>query len=88
MGYKIAWVTEGGWNGKVPRNHPNMRNDMAWMHTLDVIHNPIVHLPSMKDDEYDEMITDCTQCEGSGLGSSAEGNENCTNCNGTGQIEE
>tara|TARA_Y100001963_G_C6581414_1_gene353600 strand:- start:471 stop:599 length:129 start_codon:yes stop_codon:yes gene_type:complete len=42
----------------------------------------------MIDDEYDEMITDCTQCEGSGLDSSAEGNENCTNCNGTGQIEE
>ena len=41
MGYKIAWFTEGGWQGKVPRNHPNMRNDMAWMHTLDVTHYPI-----------------------------------------------
>jgi len=51
--YKIAWFTEGGWSGKVPRNHPNMRNDMAWMHTLDVIHHPIVHLPSMSDNEYD-----------------------------------
>jgi len=39
--YKIAWFTEGGWQGKVPRNHPNMRNDMAWMHTLDVTHYPI-----------------------------------------------
>jgi len=53
MEYKIAWFTEGGWEGKVPRNHPNMRNDMAWMHTLDVVHHPIVHLPSMKDNEYD-----------------------------------
>jgi len=51
--YKIAWFTEGGWTGQVPRNHPNMRNDMAWMHTLDVVHHPIVHLPSMKDNEYD-----------------------------------
>ena len=41
MEYKIAWFTEGGWQGKVPRNHPNMRNDMAWMHTLDVTHHPI-----------------------------------------------
>ena len=41
MEYKIAWFTEGGWQGKVPRNHPNMRNDMAWMHTLDVTHYPI-----------------------------------------------
>ena len=41
MEYKIAWFTEGGWQGKVPRDHPNMRNDMAWMHTLDVTHYPI-----------------------------------------------
>tara|TARA_R110002074_G_scaffold189543_2_gene355398 strand:+ start:16896 stop:17864 length:969 start_codon:yes stop_codon:yes gene_type:complete len=51
--YKIAWFTEGGWEGKVPRNHPNMRNDMAWMNALDVVHHPIVHLPSIKDGEYD-----------------------------------
>ena len=53
MEYKIAWFTEGGWEGKVPRNHPNMRNDMAWMHTLDVAHHPIVHLPSIEDNKYD-----------------------------------
>ena len=41
MEYKIAWFTEGGWQGKVQRNHPNMRNDMAWMHTLDVTNHPI-----------------------------------------------
>ena len=41
MEHKIAWFTEGGWQGKVPRDHPNMRNDMAWMHTLDVTHYPI-----------------------------------------------
>ena len=53
MEYKIAWFTEGGWEGKVPRNHPNMRNDMAWMNVLDVVHHPIVHLPNIKNDEYD-----------------------------------
>ena len=53
MEYKIAWFTEGGWFGKVPRNHPNMRNDMAWMHTLDVTHHSIEHLPSMSNGEYD-----------------------------------
>ena len=41
MEYKIAWFTEGGWEGKIPRNHPNMRNDMAWMHIFDVDHYPI-----------------------------------------------
>ena len=53
MDYKIAWFTEGGWNGEVPRDHPNMRNDVAWMHVLGAIHHPIVYLPSMQDNEYD-----------------------------------
>lgn len=53
MDYKIAWFTEGGWQGKVPKNHPNMRNDMAWMHTLDVTHYPISQIPNLKDGEFD-----------------------------------
>ena len=50
--YKIAWFTEGGWNGKVSRDHPNMRNDMAWMHTLDVDHYPIWSIHEINK-EYD-----------------------------------
>ena len=38
---KIAFFTEGGWQGKVPRNHPNMRTEMAWMCALDATHYPI-----------------------------------------------
>ena len=53
MEHKIAWFTEGGWDGKVSRNHPNMRNDMAWMHTLDVTHYHIGHLSNMEDNMYD-----------------------------------
>jgi len=41
MGQKIAWFTEGGWSGKIPRNHRGMRNDSAWMCVLDAIHYPI-----------------------------------------------
>ncbi len=52
MGYRIAWFTEGHWGGKVPSNHPNMRNDMAWMHHLDVDHYPILNMESI-DDTYD-----------------------------------
>ncbi len=55
MGYKIAWFTEGGWEGKVPRNHPNMRNDMAWMHTLNVTHYPIQTIHQI-DEKYDVGI--------------------------------
>ena len=52
MEYKIAWFTEGGWTGKVPRDHPNMRNDMAWMHALDVTHYPIQTIHQI-DKQYD-----------------------------------
>ena len=27
--YKIAWFTEGGWQGKVSLDNPNMRNDVS-----------------------------------------------------------
>ena len=35
---KTAFLTEMGWHGKVPSNHPNMRTEMAWMHTLQSDH--------------------------------------------------
>ena len=38
---KIAWFTEGGWTGKIPRNFKGMRNDSAWMCALDATHYPI-----------------------------------------------
>ena len=38
---KIAFFTEGGYVGKVPRNHPNMRTDLAWICALDATHYPI-----------------------------------------------
>ena len=28
---KVAFFTEGGYQGKVPRNNVNMRTDMAWV---------------------------------------------------------
>ena len=38
---KIAWFTEGGWHGKIPRTFEAMRNDSAWMCVLDATHYPI-----------------------------------------------
>ena len=35
---KIAFFTEGGYQGKIPRNHPNMRTELAWMCTLNADH--------------------------------------------------
>ena len=50
---KIAFFSEAGYSGKVSRDNPNMRTDVAWVCALDAVHHPIVHLPSMKDNEYD-----------------------------------
>ena len=52
MELKIAWFTEGGWSGKIPRNHPDMRNDSAWMHVLDAIHYPIFRIHEVQE-QYD-----------------------------------
>ena len=38
---KVAFFTEGGYQGKVPKNNPNMRTDMALVHALDADHYPI-----------------------------------------------
>ena len=35
---KIAFLTEMGFTGKIPVNHPNMRTEFAWMHALDADH--------------------------------------------------
>jgi hypothetical protein len=35
---KIAFMTEMGFTGKVPVNHPNMRTEFAWMHAMDADH--------------------------------------------------
>ena len=37
----IAFLTEMGFDGKVPENHPNMRTEFAWMHALNADHYSI-----------------------------------------------
>lgn len=50
---KVAFFTEGGYTGKVPRNHPNMRTDVAWICSLDAEHIPIPHVVNIPDNEFD-----------------------------------
>mgnify|MGYP003132839355 FL=1 len=40
---RIAFFTEGGYQGKVDRNNLNMRTDLAWICTLDAEHYNIHH---------------------------------------------
>ena len=44
----IAFFTEGGYNGKVPRNNPNMRTDQAWVCALDATHHCVFQLEQVK----------------------------------------
>tara|TARA_R110002012_G_scaffold49960_3_gene129438 strand:+ start:1283 stop:2197 length:915 start_codon:yes stop_codon:yes gene_type:complete len=47
---KIAFFTEGGYQGKVHRNHPNMRTELAWMCALNADHWNINQTPNQKYD--------------------------------------
>ena len=49
----IAFFTEMGFEGKVPRNHPNMRTEFAWMCALDADHYPIYLIGQLPDNSYD-----------------------------------
>lgn len=47
---KIAFFTEMGFEGKVPRTHENMRTEFAWMCALDADHYNLHQIPSQKYD--------------------------------------
>jgi hypothetical protein len=47
---KIAFFTEMGFVGKIPRDHKNMRTEFAWMCAMNADHYPIQQLPN---DRYD-----------------------------------
>jgi hypothetical protein len=51
---KIAFLTEMGFEGKIPSKHPNMRTEFAWMHALDADHRHIHHCREIKD--YDHIF--------------------------------
>ena len=50
---KIAFFSEAGYVGEVPRNHPNMRTDVAWVCALNATHHPITSLNQIPDSSYD-----------------------------------
>jgi len=45
---KIAFFTEMGFVGKIPRDHKNMRVEFAWMCALNADHYPIQQIPTEK----------------------------------------
>ena len=53
---KIAFFTEGGYQGKVLRDNPNMRTDMAWVCALNATRHPIPTIHELPDNSYDVGI--------------------------------
>lgn len=51
---KIAFLTEMGFEGKIPSNHPNMRTEFAWMHALNAEHINIHRYGNIKG--YDKVF--------------------------------
>lgn len=51
---KVAFLTEMGFEGKIPANHPNMRTEFAWMYALDADHRPISYFDRLES--YDHVF--------------------------------
>lgn len=51
---KVAFLTEMGFEGKIPSDHPNMRTEFAWMHALNADHFCIHNFQKVKD--YDRVF--------------------------------
>ena len=53
---KIAFFTETGYEGKFPRNNPNMRTDAAWICALNATHHPISVIHNIPSNQYDKKL--------------------------------
>ena len=53
---KIGFFTEAGYQGGIPRNHPNMRTDVAWVCALNAHHHPLETIRSVPKDSYDVCV--------------------------------
>lgn len=53
---KVAFLTEMGFNGKIPIDHPNMRTEFAWMYALDAYHYNINQYTTVKDYDWIMLI--------------------------------
>ena len=49
----IGFFSEGGYEGKVSRDNPNMRTDVAWVCALNATHHPLHRLHELPDNSYD-----------------------------------
>jgi len=50
---RIAFFSEAGYSGKVLRDNPNMRTDVAWVCALGATHHPLPTIHELPDNSYD-----------------------------------
>jgi hypothetical protein len=50
---KVAFLTEGRYRGRVPRDYPVMRTDLAWISALEADHVPLLEVGELADKQYD-----------------------------------
>ena len=50
---EIAWFSESGLEGKVPRYFDNMRTEYAWFVAQNATHHNILKLKHLPDNKYD-----------------------------------
>ena len=50
---KIGFFSEASYEGKILRNHPNMRTDVAWVCALEAYHCPIPMIDTIEDNAFD-----------------------------------
>ena len=53
MGIKVGFFTEGGFEGKITLDNPNIRTDAAWMYLTDATHHQFSRLSFLPDNLYD-----------------------------------
>ena len=50
---KVGFFSEASYEGKVPRNHHNMRTDVAWVCALEAYHCPIPMIDTIENNSFD-----------------------------------
>lgn len=49
---KITFLTEMGFQGKIPNNHTNMRTEFAWMYSLNATHNNLKNYNNIRGQDH------------------------------------
>ena len=49
---EVTFLTEMGWEGKIPANFKNMRTEFAWMNALNASHTNLLNYSKIKNQDH------------------------------------